>query len=181
MEVKQGKLPNGVILQPLQMHHDERGCFTELFRQECFNKKFIQWNMVRSHPGTLRGVHVHHRHSDYFIVIEGKMSIGLHDLRENSATYQQSSLLELTAEKLTALFIPCGVAHGFYSHTRSIHVYSVTHYWDIEDELGCMWNDPGLNITWPEIPKLLSDRDKNACSLEELKKSLKLHDEFVFS
>lgn len=172
MEVKKGRLPIGARLYPLKMHMDERGCFTELFRQSWVNDSFIQWNVVRSVVGTLRGVHVHINHSDYLTVLQGKMSIGLYDLRKNSSTYGEASLVELTEEKLAAIFIPNGVAHGFYTHTTGLFVYGVTHYWDSTDELGCHWNDPELQIPWPEVPTLVSERDKYAHSLAELKNQL---------
>ena len=58
-------------------------------------------------------------------------------------------IVELDGERPAALAIPHGVAHGFYFHEPSLHVYAVSAYWDPEDELGCHWADPDLEIPWP--------------------------------
>ena len=53
-------LPAGVVVRPLESHVDDRGTFTELYRQEwATGVSPIQWNAVRSDGGVLRGVHVH--------------------------------------------------------------------------------------------------------------------------
>ena len=40
-----------------------------------------QWNMVRSRPNVLRGVHAHRQHIDYLTMVSGIMILGLQDLR----------------------------------------------------------------------------------------------------
>ena len=166
-------LPTGTKLIPLQMHRDQRGIFTEIFRSEWDpGIRPVQWNLVTSRTGTLRGVHVHAVHDDYLIVIQGKALIGLKDLRRASPTEGKTTLVPLDGEALQAIVIPHGVAHGFYFQTPAVHLYAVSHYWDTDDELGCRWDDPELGILWPEIPAYLSERDKNACSYRELLKTL---------
>jgi dTDP-4-dehydrorhamnose 3,5-epimerase len=68
-----------------------------------------------------------------------------------------------------ALVIPVGVAHGFYFHEPSIHVYAVSHEFDPLDELGCRWDDPDLDIAWPCTKPRISVRDRNLGSLRELR------------
>jgi dTDP-4-dehydrorhamnose 3,5-epimerase len=72
------------------------------------------------------------------------------------------------ATHLTAVTIPAGVAHGFLFHTDALGIYAVSRYWDTEDELGCLWSDPALEIAWPITPTLVSERDATAGSLSEL-------------
>ena len=109
----------------------------------------VQWNIVSSEAGTLRGVHVHIRHDDYLTTLRGRASVGLRDLRRGSPTEGMSALVELAEDPLTALLIPHGVAHGFYFAEPSLHLYGVTKYWDVGDELACHWADPQLEIPWP--------------------------------
>jgi dTDP-4-dehydrorhamnose 3,5-epimerase len=162
-------LPEGVAAHPLDPHRDERGVFTELFRESWgLSVAPVQWNAVRSEANVLRGVHAHWRHSDYLTLVAGRATIGLHDLREGSPTEGLGATVELAAESASALVIPTGVAHGFYFHEPSIHLYSVTHYWDEADELGCHWADPELGIPWPFTTALVSPRDAEAQSLREL-------------
>ena len=104
----------------------------------------IQWNAVRSEVGVLRGVHVHVRHRDYLTLPYGRAVVGLRDLRQGSRTEGLSVFVELSGDEPASLVIPCGVAHGFYFHEPSLHVYAVTEYWNPDDELGCHWADPEL-------------------------------------
>ena len=163
-------LPDGVELLRLEPHPDERGVFTELFRDSWgLGLVPVQWNAVRSEPNVLRGVHVHWRHADFLTVVSGRATIGLHDLRRGSPTEGAGTAVDLAADSPQALLIPTGVAHGFYFHEPSVHVYAVTHDWDPADELGCRWNDPELGIPWPCSDPMLSERDRDAGSLSALR------------
>ncbi|HXZ57961.1 MAG TPA: dTDP-4-dehydrorhamnose 3,5-epimerase family protein [Gaiellaceae bacterium] len=162
-------LPVGTALVPLEPHRDERGVFTELYRVEwATGVEPVQWNAVRSEAGVLRGVHVHIRHDDYLTVPFGRASVGIRDLRRDSPTEGLATVVELGAERPAALVIPHGVAHGFYFHEPSLHVYAVSEYWDPEDELGCHWADPELAIPWPAGLARVSERDEQSPPLSDL-------------
>jgi len=168
MQTESITLPLGVKKIPLRMHRDDRGIFTELFRQEWeTGVRPIQWNFVRSKTNVLRGVHVHPRHNDYLIILDGKASIGLQDLRPNSPTKDVATVVEVSGDHLVALMIPHGVAHGFYYHTPAFHLYSVSHYWDVADELRIHWTDIGLHIPWSFTNPHLSRRDAEAGPLSD--------------
>ena len=79
-----------------------------------------------------------------------------------------SALIEMKGDELKALTIPHGVAHGFYFHEPSAHMYSVSEYWNPADELGCHWADPALNIPWPVTSANISQRDAEAPPLSDL-------------
>ena len=164
-----GPLPN-VKMTSLVSHQDERGEFTELFRNEWVDTPPpVQWNLVRSRPGVLRGVHVHVRHDDYLVVLRGSLILGTCDLRESSPDFLRSQRVEISGTRLTLVTIPTGIAHGFYFPEPTDYVYAVTHYWNPQgDALGCFWNDPGLNVAWPTSDPELSERDRKAKSLSEL-------------
>lgn len=166
-------LPDGVVAHKLQANTDDRGVFTELFREEWTQSiRPIQWNAVRSNQGVLRGVHVHPRHSDYLTLAAGQMTLGLCDLRPESPTYKLALALDIDAADPQAVEIPPGVAHGFYFAQESIHVYAVSHYWDMADELGCRWDDPALGIPWRHSEAQISARDQQLQSLAELEVEL---------
>lgn len=170
-------LPDGVEVFDLTPHPDDRGIFTELYREEWGSQvRPIQWNAVHSKAGVLRGVHVHPRHADYLTMASGHMTLGLCDLRPESATHMLATKLELIAhDEPKAVSIPPGVAHGFYFVEDSIHVYAVSHYWDMADELGCRWDDPGLGIPWAHETAHISQRDADLQSLPELVQQLAAH------
>lgn len=170
------QLPDGVELRELSPHSDERGVFTEVFREEWGTAgEPIQWNAVRSNAGVLRGVHVHPVHDDYLTIVDGRMILGLCDLRPDSATYREALTLELDAAAPRAVVIPHGVAHGFYFEQDSIHVYAVSHYWNLDDELGCRWDDPALGIPWTHEEAHISQRDADLASLDQLIERLSAH------
>jgi dTDP-4-dehydrorhamnose 3,5-epimerase len=169
MSVAAQVLPEGTVFVPLTPHADDRGVFTELYRLEWETGVTpIQWNAVSSEAGVLRGVHVHLRHDDYLTVPVGRASVGLRDLRRGSPTEGMATVVELGGDRPGALVIPHGVAHGFYFHERSLHVYAVTEYWDPSDELSCHWADPDLRIPWPVQSARLSQRDAQSQSLRDL-------------
>lgn len=162
-------MPDGARLIPLDPHDDLRGRFVEMFRQEWnTGVEPIQWNYVQSAANVLRGVHLHPTHGDYLIVAMGRAQVGLRDLRKGSPTEGLATTFEMYGAEPAALVVPPGVAHGFWFAESSLHVYSVTHYWDLEDELACRWNDPELEIPWRQGEPLLSDRDATAGSLSEM-------------
>jgi dTDP-4-dehydrorhamnose 3,5-epimerase len=159
----------GVRVRQLVPHADARGSLTELFRDEWgAGIRPIQWNVSHSAANVLRGVHVHPRHTDYLVLIRGRASVGLRDLRPGSPTEGTVMLFDMTGERPTALTLPPGVAHGFLVHEPSSHVYAVSDYWDPADELRCHWADPALQIPWPISEVLLSDHDATAPPLAEL-------------
>lgn len=170
------RLPAGVELHELSPHGDERGVFTEIFREEWGSAaEPVQWNAVRSNAGVLRGVHVHLVHDDYLTIVDGRMILGLCDLRPSSPTYREALTLELDSASPRAVAIPHGVAHGFYFERDSIHVYAVSHYWNLDDELGCRWDDPGLAIPWTHENADISQRDADLQPLDQLIEELSAH------
>jgi dTDP-4-dehydrorhamnose 3,5-epimerase len=164
-----GSLPHDLGLHPLVPHSDERGTFLELYREEWqTGVDSVQWNAVDTRTGVLRGVHVHPRHDDYLVVIRGSATVGVRDLRDGSPTEGAAACVELIGKHPTAISIPHGVAHGFYFQQPSTHIYAVSEYWDLGDELGCRWDDPALEIPWPQREARISPRDKALPSLDVL-------------
>ena len=148
-----GTVPDEIVgarLRHLLVHADERGSLAEVFRAEWdTGARPIQWNLSHSEPNVLRGVHVHPRHTDYLVVVRGRATIGLRDLRRGSPSEGRVVLLDLHGDRPAALTIPPGVAHGFLFHETSIHIYGVSEYWQPADELRCHWADPDLEMAWP--------------------------------
>lgn len=166
-------LPAGVRLRPLVPHRDERGVFLELFRESWLEGQLprpVQWNCVSSAKGVLRGVHVHVRHDDFLTVPIGRCVVALRDLRPGSATVHRTATVMLSADRPRALWVPHGVAHGFWFPEPSVHIYAVSEYFDSADELGCRWNDPELELDWQLQSPLLSDRDATAPSFASLRR-----------
>jgi len=162
-------LPAGVEVRALRLHPDHRGSFLEAFRREWkLGVDPVQWNIVHGEPGAMRGVHVHPRHWDYIVPLEGRSTVGVCDLRPGSPTRGLAAAMSLDARRPAAVIVPNGVAHGLLSETRSIHLYAVSHYWDPDDEIPCRWDDPELAIPWPRPARRLSAQDAQAPAAGEL-------------
>ncbi len=178
----QTNLPNLTQNLRLKMHPDARGTFTELYRQEWDTSIIpIQWNLVQSNANVLRGVHVHIKHWDYLIISSGSAIVGLRDLRQHSPTFEQTVMIKQSSEQLCALIIPPGVAHGFYFLEPSTHIYAVSDYWNTQDELGCHWADPDLEMNFTKQQPMLSARDSSAEPLTVLMNQLEpMQKSFVY-
>lgn len=162
-------LPQGCSIRDLTTHADERGALTEIFRKEWpTGLSPVQWNYVRSKPNVLRGVHVHVIHTDYLVCLDGTMLLGLVDVRPESPTRGLAATVTLEGAKLQAVVVPPGVAHGFHFPVASSLCYSVTHYWNTRDEIGCRWDDPALGLDWRIKSPELSARDISAGSAKAM-------------
>ncbi len=168
-------LPEGVRLNVLVRHSDDRGWLCEIYRASWDGVvPAVQWNLVRSRAETLRGVHVHGIHWDYLVGVTGLLQVGLRDLRRDSPTHGRTAVVELDGERTASVVIPPGVAHGFFSPIETLHAYGVSHDWDTADELACHWNDPALEIPWNPTPRWISPRDEAAGSLSEMVERLEM-------
>ena len=150
---------------------DERGRFMETFRKEWFPDRtwdILQSNRSHSVAGVLRGLHYHHHQVDYWQLMEGKFRVALADLRPTSPTYLATETIDLDATTPQGLYIPVGVAHGFYAQTAITLLYLVDNYYNGQDELGIAWNDPTLNIDWGVDNPALSERDAKNPFLQDI-------------
>lgn len=162
-------LPAGVVRQKLTTNPDDRGDFTEIFRQEWHGSPPpLQWSMTRNRPNVLRGVHVHTKHWDYLCVTDGEMVVGLCDMRSAAGAPSTSAMLQLSGDQLEMLIIPPGVAHGFYSPAGSAHVIGASAYYDPPDHRRCRWDCPELGFAWPCDRPELSPADANAPGYAEM-------------
>ena len=163
----------GVELRLLDMRRDQRGSFTEVFQADWQSGIApVQWSVVHSRAGVFRGMHLHRRHDEYFAVVSGRASVGLRDIRPRSATLEAWSLYELSDTELACLIFPSGLLHGWYFHEASIHLQAVSEpYSDYagDDNWGCRWSDPALEIPWPFTDEpIVTERAQTFPSLDEL-------------
>ena len=152
----------GVAVAELVSFADERGGFRETFRAEWFPQ--VAWGQVQanrsdSQAHVVRGLHFHRRQADYWLVTAGRIKVGLCDLRRKSASFRAVEVMELSADVERGLFIPVGVAHGFYTLTDVTVTYLVNNYYDASDEYGVAWDDPELAVPWDVQAPIVSRRD----------------------
>jgi dTDP-4-dehydrorhamnose 3,5-epimerase len=197
----------GVRWGSIARHADERGGFRELWRAGWFagpagiggstaiearagkggstgaappELRFMQANLSTSAPGVLRGLHLHRRQLDYWVVADGRAWVALVDARpllHGSGERPIVETRELAAD--STVTIPAGVAHGFLALEALQLVYLVTAEYDATDELGFAWDDPLASVPWPDVPgqadghPILSGRDRSNPSLVHLVERLR--------
>lgn len=162
---------DGVQIANLRAFGDDRGRFSEIFRREWFPQ--VEWDCVQSNrseskAGVLRGLHYHFHQIDYWHVIQGTIRAGMVDLRPASPTYKATQLIEMRGEDLLGLFIPEGVAHGFYAVTDCLLLYYVNNYYNGNDEFGVAWDDPEIGLDWGTELPIVSGRDQNNPCLSDI-------------
>ena len=157
----------GVHYGAIVRHADQRGSFRELWRAGDFpDEPFVQANLSTSAAGVLRGLHLHRRQDDLWIVGEGRAFVALVDLRpmlDGTAPAPRIETRELRADEWVV--IPTGIAHGFLALDPLQLIYLVTNEYDGSDELGFAWDDPAVAVEWPPLAgtpdgrPILSERD----------------------
>jgi len=165
-----------VFLIKPKVFRDQRGYFFEFYKQSEFiengiKEKFVQDNCSKSAKGVLRGLHYQltpFMQGKLVRCVEGSVFDVAVDIRKNSPTFGKWVGYELSAENKNMLYIPPGFAHGFQTLTNFAEVtYKVTMEYNSGSERGLMWNDPKINIKWPEEKVLLSEKDTGFPGLEK--------------
>lgn len=96
----------------------------------------------------------------------GKVDDYVVDLRKKSPTYGKYLQFELDAEKPKALFVPVGLAHGFYVKSESaVMQYKVSRVFDKDCDTGISYKS--FPFSKDIINPILSDRDKQFIAFEQ--------------
>ena len=168
-----------VVIEP-EVFGDERGFLVETFREDDWREfgidlDFVQHNHSRSVRGTLRGLHFQTEPGQAKLVrcSAGRIFDVAVDLRRGSPTFGRWEGYELDDRDHRQLFVPAGFGHGFCVLSETADVdYQLSSYYDPATESGIAWNDPDVGVEWPIDEPLLSDRDKSAPKLAEVRDSL---------
>ena len=147
---------NGIIVKQLKRLPDERGFFTEIFRNDwkdlIESEEIAQANLSISYPGIVRAWHKHERGQiDYFVVVKGALKICAYD--DNT---QELNEIISTGDNLQIVKIPGHYWHGFkvIGNETAKLVYLVNRLYDYSnpDELRKEWNDSSI------VPKLINGK-----------------------
>ena len=160
-----------------QKFEDNRGFFYESFKAEEFPKligrnfDIKQTNTSSSSKGSVRGIHyalVPPSQAKLVQCQRGSIKDYVIDIRIGSPTFGQFEAIDLDEKSANAIFIEEGLAHAFVAlENNTIVTYYVSEKYNPEREKGINPFDKTLNILWPEIDLVLSEKDKAAISLEQ--------------
>lgn len=181
------RLP-GVRYGAIDRFADARGSFREIWRADGFGPidpasagappgtrpTFVQANLSTSTAGVLRGLHLHRRQLDHWLVAGGRAFVALVDIRPLLAGAPRPIVETRMLDADDWVDIPVGVAHGFLALEDLDLIYLVTTAYDGSDELGFAWDDHLAAIDWPLVAAtpdgrpILSERDQANPPLEAL-------------
>ena len=157
-----------------KVFEDARGRFVKTFHAGAFAKSGLETGFVEeyysvSRQGVLRGLHFQMPPDDHVklvYAVTGSVLDVVVDLRVGSPTYGQYHLVELSASSANALYVPKGLAHGFYvPRGEAVMVYKVSSLYSPVHDSGILWNSVG--IPWPDQQPVLSERDRSFTSFEK--------------
>jgi dTDP-4-dehydrorhamnose 3,5-epimerase len=173
-------VPDLLLITPKPMP-DNRGWFMRSFSAEEFTAAgidaaaLVQENHSRSVRGVIRGLHVRSelREAKLVRVPRGRVFDVVVDLRPWSPTFLQWRGWILDDVEHRQVRIPPGCAHGFQALSDTADVcYKVDAPYDPDRDITIAWNDPDIGIRWPLAEVVISDRDKAAPRLAELRDQL---------
>ena len=167
---------DGVLVIEPDLFRDPRGFFLEAYHQRKYREggiaePFVQDNHSRSERGTIRGLHAQRLHPQGKLirVLQGEIFDVVVDIRKGSPTFARWIKVELTAGNFLQCYVPPGFAHGFCVRSEFAEVeYKCTDFYDPSDEMRIIWNDPSIGVQWPTAKPLLSDKDRDARTLDEV-------------
>jgi dTDP-4-dehydrorhamnose 3,5-epimerase len=169
----------GAFVVELEPARDERGFFARTFSAEEFAGRgltaavaecSVSFNPVRF---TLRGLHYQRRPYEEAKLVRcprGAILDVLVDVREGSPAFGQWEAFELDDQNARQLYAPEGFAHGFcVTSALADVIYKCSAYYDPELEGGFRYDDPEVGIEWPGLELAVSERDRTAPRLAELR------------
>lgn len=173
---------DGVLVVEPRVFGDDRGFFFESWSRERYaaagiGPDFVQDNLSYSCRGTLRGLHLQNPHGQGKLVqvLQGEVLDVAVDVRLGSPTFGKWVGELLSAKNRKQLYIPAGLAHGFYvTSETALFSYKCTDGYHPECELCLAYDDADVGIKWPPGERLLSAKDSQGLSLSEL--TARLHE-----
>ena len=167
----------GIVEITQKEFQDDRGSFMESFNSKQFNNSlkknitFVQDNLSISKKGVFRGLHFQYEfpQAKLVSVLSGEILDIVVDLRKSSKTFGDWCTFEISSKNNKQIFIPEGFAHGFLALQDDTKVfYKGSDFWNPKDEFTLKYNDKKINIELPFEPILISEKDKNGLSFDEI-------------
>lgn len=175
MKIIKTKIKGCYNIEPI-VHLDSRGSLVKIFQEEQFRQHNLLTSFEEefysvSRQGVLRGLHFQSPPAAYTKIvccIFGEVFDAIVDLRNGSPTYGQYETFILNTESNHMLYLPPGVAHGFYVLSASaIILYKTSVLHSPKSDGGVHWDSAG--IPWPNKPLVVSNRDAQLPALKDFK------------
>jgi len=158
-----------------EIFKDQRGFFTEVFREDQFEAlglphRFVQDNHSGSVKGVTRGLHFQWDPpmGKLMRVTKGEAFLVAVDIRKGSPTLGQWFGKVVSEDDRVHIWAPANFARGFCVTSDYAEIqYKVTGMYNSHAESGILWNDPQIGIEWPVDDPILSEKDTKAQKLQQ--------------
>ncbi len=175
---------NGLYTISLEPKTDSRGWFARTFCKKEFAEIGFEgeWKQINQSYtksiGTLRGLHFQYppyQEIKLIRCIRGRVFDVAVDIRNGSKTFMKWFSIELSDKNKTMIFIPPGFAHGFLTLSNNCElIYHHSEFYTPESEGSIRFDDPAINIHWPQKIKIISSKDSSHPDLDKNFKGINL-------
>jgi len=172
MLVEPAQMP-GVQVLTAKHFPDERGFLMQSWVRQDLDalgipSDFKQAIQTVSHRGVMRGLHFQWDPpmGKFVRCLRGGILDVVVDVRHGSPRLGDHVAVELTGRNHRVIWVPPGFAHATFAlEDETIVLYECTSEHGPGREGGILWNDPALGIAWPDLPPIVSDKDRVAPTL----------------
>ena len=169
-------IPTGIEgcfeIRPM-VFEDQRGRFVKLFHRGFFDELGLQTTYEEEYYSVsparvIRGLHFQvppREHVKLVSCLLGTILDVVYDLRTDSSSFGQVFSLKLSSETGNMLYVPEGLAHGFYVMSESATFLSMnSKKFAPECDRGIRWDS--IPYDWPDKDPIVSEKDTKMVSLD---------------
>ena len=156
-----------------RVFEDQRGRFVKLFHREFFDELGLQSSYEEEYYSVsparvIRGLHFQvppREHVKLVSCIQGTILDVVCDLRTDSNSFGQIFSHKLRLKTGDMLYVPEGLAHGFYVMSESATFLSMnSKKFAPECDRGIRWDS--IPFDWPDKDPIVSEKDTKMVSLD---------------
>mgnify|MGYP001608185639 CR=1 FL=1 len=172
VKIESSKIISDLRIISLQVFHDFRGDYVETFNLDKYDFRdnagktivFVEDDISVSQKSVLRGLHGDPKTWKLVQCLFGKFFYVVADMRRGSPSYLKWESFTLSDADRKQILVPAGCANGhLVLSEQCIFAYKQSQYYaEKKDQFVVRWDDPKLNISWPEKKPILSERDSKA-------------------
>jgi len=152
-------LIDGILVEPMQVHPDDRGFFVELARLGSRGiaaemipdpRRKLQISTTLTYPGTIKAIHYHFEQTDLWAPVAGMLQVFLCDLRRASKTFGLINTLYVGLHRPWEILIPPGIGHGYkvLGTQPAQLVYLTDRFYNPLDEGRLLYDHPDIAYDW---------------------------------
>ncbi|MDY7394103.1 dTDP-4-dehydrorhamnose 3,5-epimerase [Aureibaculum sp. 2210JD6-5] len=159
-----------------KVFEDTRGRLIKTFHEDTFKSLELETDFAEEYYSTsgknvLRGLHFQeppYDHVKLVTCLSGKIFDVVVDLRKDSPTYKKKFSIILDSDIGNMLYVPRGMAHGFYVLGEgALFLNRTTTIYNGDSEGGIKWDSCG--IEWPTKNPIVSNKDRQLITLDNYK------------